>query len=77
MTAGPGDWLVVDPSGGERTVTDDRFRASHWHLRDDQWERITALEARTAIEGASVVSTEGRATAGRGDAIVRDTSDNT
>jgi len=76
MSGRRGDWVVEDASGGVRTVTDDKFRASHRHLRDDTWERCAVLEARPARPGERVASLEGTSTAGEGSWVVRDAPDN-
>ncbi|MCA0306853.1 MAG: hypothetical protein LCH87_05720 [Actinobacteria bacterium] len=55
----PGDWLVTDPSGGTRTVTDASFRATHEHDRGDTWRRTGVVEARPVLPGERVDTQEG------------------
>jgi hypothetical protein len=72
LRGAPGDWLVVDESGGQRTVSDEFFQTHHRHLRKDVWERTATLEAREASPGERVESPEGVATAAPNDWVVRD-----
>ena len=72
LAGGAGDWLVHDPSGGRRTVTDASFRAGHRHLEGDRWERTGAVSARPALPGEAVATQEGGVVAGEGDWLVRD-----
>lgn len=76
MEGAAGDWLVEDASGGQRTVSDQAFRASHRHVEADKWERCSVLEARRAKTGEVAVSQEGTSTATAGDWVVRDAPDN-
>lgn len=76
MSGKRGDWVVEDTSGGVRTVTDCRFRATHRLLGDDKWERCAVLEARPARPGERVTSTEGTSSAEQGTWVVRDAPDN-
>lgn len=76
MSGKRGDWVVEDASGGVRTVAEDKFRATHRHLRDDSWERCAVVEARPARPGERVMSLEGISTAGEGSWVVRDAPDN-
>lgn len=76
MTGAAGDWLVVDVTGGERTVVDATFRASHRHVEGDRWERCSVVEARQATATETVSSAEGEATARPGNWIVRDAPGN-
>lgn len=78
MSGRRGDWVVEDASGGVRTVTDNKFRATHRHLSDDTWERCAVLEARPVRPGERVTltSVEGASTAEQGTWVVRDAPDN-
>jgi len=67
-----GDWLVTDDSGGQRTVSDDFFRAHHSQLSEDMWERTASLEARQALPGERIESPEGLETASPDDWVLRD-----
>ncbi len=76
MRGGPGDWLVVDPTGGERTVAGSLFRATHSHLEGDRWRRVGRVTARRATPGETVTSLEGGQRARTGDWVVRDPTGN-
>jgi hypothetical protein len=66
----PGDWRVTDPHGGERTVGDPQFRASHLHRGGEEWDR-TGVCLAWQVTGTTVVRTlEGPSTASAGDWIV-------
>lgn len=71
-----GDWCVEDTSGGVRTVTNQRFHATHRHVKGDRWERCAEVDARVSPGGEIVDSLEGQVTAQKGDWIVRDDSGN-
>lgn len=72
MRGEPGDWLVVDPMGGERTVAASVFRATHAHIEADRWRRVGRVTARRANLGEMIASLEGGQRAGAGDWVVRD-----
>ena len=76
LTGRPGDWLVTDAGGRQRTVTDASFHLTHRHLDGDQWERTAVVEARPARPGEVVHTQEGSTTAGAGGWVVRDTDRN-
>jgi hypothetical protein len=65
-----GDWRVVDPEGGERTVGDPQFRASHLHRAGEEWDRTGVFLAWQVTEATVVRTLEGQSTAGAGDWIV-------
>jgi hypothetical protein len=65
-----GDWRVVDPEGGERTVSDPQFRASHLHRAGGEWDRTGVFLAWQVTETTVVRTLEGRSTASAGDWIV-------
>ena len=65
-----GDWRVVDPEGGERTVGDLQFRASHLHRGGEEWDRTGVFVAWQLTETTVVRTLEGRSTAAAGDWIV-------
>ena len=65
-----GDWRVVDPKGGERTVGDPQFRASHLHRGGEEWDRKGVFLAWQVTETTVVRTLEGPSTAGAGDWIV-------
>jgi hypothetical protein len=65
-----GDWRVVDPEGGERTVGDPQFRASHLHRGGEEWDRTGVFLAWQVTETTVVRTLEGPATASAGDWIV-------
>jgi len=65
-----GDWRVVDPEGGERTVGDPQFRASHLHRAGEEWDRTGVFLAWQVTEATVVRTLEGPSTAGAGAWIV-------
>ena len=65
-----GDWRVVDPEGGERTVGDPQFRASHLHRGGEEWDRTGVFLAWQVTEATVVRTLEGPSTAGAGAWIV-------
>jgi len=65
-----GDWRVVDPEGGERTVGDPQFRASHLHRAGQEWDRTGVFLAWQVTEATVVRTLEGPSTAGAGAWIV-------
>jgi hypothetical protein len=65
-----GDWRVVDPEGGERTVGDPQFRASHLHRAGEEWDRTGVFLAWQVTEATVVRTLEGQSTARAGDWIV-------
>jgi len=65
-----GDWRVTDPEGGERTVGDLQFRASHLHRAGEEWDRTGVFLAWQVTEATVVRTLEGQSTAGAGDWIV-------
>jgi len=66
----PGDWRVMDPEGGERTVGDPQFRASHLHRGGEEWDRTGVFLAWQVTETTVVRTLEGPSTASAGDWIV-------
>ena len=60
-----------DGLGGEHSVRDDIFRATHEHIGGDRWRRTGTVEARPARAGEVVDTLEGPATAVEGDWVVR------
>lgn len=76
LTGEAGDWRVEDSTGGVRTVTDERFRATHRHLEGDRWERCAEVDARRSAGGETVRSLEGEVASNAGDWIVRDDTGN-
>lgn len=76
LAGAAGDWLVVDASGGRRTVTDASFRASHRHLGEDRWLRTGCVRARPADPGETIPSQEGAVTASSDSWVVRDADGN-
>jgi hypothetical protein len=68
-----GDWLVISPEGGTRTVTDPSFRRTHVHIEGDTWKRVGTVTARRATATETIVTTEGETTAQPGDWVVTDT----
>ena len=65
-----GDWRVTDPEGGERTVGDPQFRASHLHRAGEEWDRTGVFLAWQVTEATVVRTLEGQSTARAGDWIV-------
>ena len=76
LAGAAGDWLVSDPSGGRRTVTDASFRAGHRHVSGDRWERTGRVRARPAREGEIVRTQEGSSVAGATSWVVSDEAGN-
>lgn len=76
LTGAAGDWVVSDPSGGRRTVTDASFRAGHRHLAGDRWARTGRVRARPAWDGETVSTQEGPAVARPGSWVVQDEAGN-
>jgi len=72
MQAEAGDWIVTDPTGGMRSVTDASFRASYRQLIGESWERTGEVLARPARAGERLSTQEGPAVAVSGDWRVRD-----
>lgn len=58
-----GDWLITDPSGGQRTAKDANFHATHTWEQGDQWRRTSFVQARRARPGETVDTQEGPLTA--------------
>jgi hypothetical protein len=54
-----GDWRVTDPEGGERTVGDPQFRASHLHRGGEEWDRTGVFLAWQVTESTVVRTLEG------------------
>jgi hypothetical protein len=71
LSAAPGDWLVVDHQGDERTVRDGEFHASHAHLGGNRWRRVGAVRAWRVDEATAVRTIEGTTVARPGDWIVQ------
>ncbi len=71
LRAAAGDWFVDDGLGGEHSVRDDIFRATHEHIGGDRWRRTGTVDARPARAGEVVDTLEGPATAVEGDWVVR------
>lgn len=67
-----GDWLVEGPDGAERTVADEKFRASYEEIAPGQYRRVGVVTARQVSAGESVATLEGSATARPGDWVVTD-----
>lgn len=72
LRAEAGDWLVTDETGGQRSVTDDSFRASHVHEHGDLWRRTSRVLARRVRPGEVVRTQEGPTVAGSTGWVVRD-----
>lgn len=67
LTGGAGDWLVIDDSGDEHTISDPKFRASHEPLDDGLWRRTGTVSAWQASESVILRTLHGRAIAQPGD----------
>jgi hypothetical protein len=65
-----GDWRVVDQEGGERTVGDPQFRASHLHRGGEKWDRTGVFLAWQVTETTVVRTLEGPSTASAGEWVV-------
>lgn len=71
LTASPGDWLVIDDDGNERTIRDREFRATHTPLEGDRWRRTGTVRAWQVGETTVLRTLEGEATAQPDDWIVQ------
>jgi RyR domain len=67
-----GDWLVVDESGGRRTVRADAFPRTHEHESGDTWRRTAEVLARPGLLGEAVTTSEGPVRVTDGDWVVQD-----
>ena len=67
-----GDWLVVDESGGRRTVVADAFPQTHEHESGDTWRRTSEVLARPGHPGESIATLEGPVHVTDGDWVVQD-----
>ncbi|RRD04528.1 hypothetical protein EII34_09475 [Arachnia propionica] len=77
LTAAPGDlWIAddTDPPGSPRSITAERFTATHRHVGEDRYERTGTCDARVAAVGERVDSTEGPQVAGPDSWVMRDPS---
>ncbi|MFT4110395.1 RyR domain-containing protein, partial [Propionicimonas sp.] len=72
LTSPAGSWLVIDATGGRRTVTDDSFRATHEQLADGTWRRAGVVRARLARDGEEVSTQEGVTVGTPGSWLVED-----
>jgi hypothetical protein len=71
LSGAVGDWHVVDAFGGERTVRDLEFQATHELLDGDRWRRTGTVRAWQVSDAVVVRTMEGRAEAHPGDWIVQ------
>lgn len=73
MRAVPGDWRLWDPRRPEDrwSITEAALRSSYRHVDTGVFERSGWAEARPALDGEAVDSTEGPGVARAGDWVVR------
>ena len=78
LIAAPGElWIADDtnPPSNERSITTERFNATHQHVQGDRYRRIKTCDARVAAVGEQIESTEGRQSAGSDSWVMKDSSD--
>ncbi|MDO5067806.1 MAG: hypothetical protein Q4D96_11050 [Propionibacteriaceae bacterium] len=75
LQAAPGDlWIADDttPPSRARSITPNRFHATHRHLEGNRYRRTGEFKARIAAVGEQVTSTEGPQTAGADSWVIHD-----
>jgi hypothetical protein len=70
MHAKPGDWVVTDDGGNERSVAADAFEATHEVAGPGRYRRSGTVLARRATRQEVIKTLEGDAVAHKGDWIV-------
>lgn len=70
LSGEPGDWLVIDGSGGERTVKEALFPEGYVRVSGDTYRRVGTVEAYRVAKTETIRTLEGDATARAGDWIV-------
>jgi hypothetical protein len=65
-----GDWLIIDPSGGQRTVAADRFSELYQPVGGDRYQRSGTVRAVQVSSPTKIQTREGVSTAHPGDWVV-------